>query len=110
VMLDETRDVGVILKHKDGLAQAEDSFLGWRDGAVARSALSVNGAGQTECKSCVNSGRRGAQVSLGWCGTEVQLSWRILAGIVLRFVCFAGFSDAILRTLSPEFSPEFPQV
>jgi hypothetical protein len=35
VMLDETRDVGVILKHKHGLAQAEDSFPGRRNGGGA---------------------------------------------------------------------------
>jgi hypothetical protein len=35
-MLDQARDVGVILKHKDGLAQAESPFRGTGEGGAFR--------------------------------------------------------------------------
>jgi hypothetical protein len=102
VMLDEPRDVGVVLKHKHGLAQAEGSFLGRRTG-VARSALSLNGGGQTECKSCVNSGGKEEDHFPDAMIQNYNFRggfWQVLAS---GLCSLRGFLGVILRGVVPRF-------
>ena len=101
MMLDEPRDVGVILKHKHSLAQAEVPFS--RRGGGFRPQPKRERANGMQ-KLC-EFGRAAEAKRAGRGDTELQLSWRILTGFGLHFVWLADISKCYTSRGCPQKIP-----